>query len=201
MKTDDVTLNNFERYLERRFKSFFCSWLSGKTVCKWLKENGSKNWRQDEWPGFFFEEIVRNKIFNGNRGEYDVDASYEKTFLQIECKTHSSSSKTDTIILNSVENTKRLLEKYGRILVIIGLYDAKIDRTGEFRKWHNAFKGGKATNYIGKYNRPLKASAKFTGITSFILNEDALDKMTILSRNMNDKYKVRMKDVIVKKHS
>lgn len=195
MDSDFNSIIPLSRELNEKCALLMNRWLPGETACNFLKCKKSKNWRQDEWAGFFLEEFIRNSCFNGMKGPYYADCFDEERCLPIEVKMHSSTAKNDEILLNSVWNTKKLLEEYHRILLIVGFHDSKIDNNGKFREWHNEFKGGKITNYVGNYHRSLKNAVKLTSIKCSLLTEESLDKLSLMSRDLNDKYKVKIEDL------
>ena len=38
--------------------------LDGEEAISWMMENGSKNWRQMEWIGLFYEERTRETLIS-----------------------------------------------------------------------------------------------------------------------------------------
>lgn len=166
--------------------------INGKDGVMWLKNSGTPDWRQMEWQGFYYEHTLRNALFNGETGPFESDAFDRELGVPIEIKSHWNMSKSKEILLNSVENTNQIIEKYNEIFVINVFYDGTPDYSGDFRNWHHMLKGGNSTNYVGAYHRLRKADARVTSIKFFPLNADLLKVCGIMRRNGNEKYKISL---------
>ena len=127
--------------------------LDGRQCILELKNNGSNNWRQMEWIGWYFEEKSQILLFDkigGGRGPKfgNVEFDYKLNFVW-DFKAHAiKNEKNQWTILNDVEAIVNIIEKFGSIGYCIceGIaeYD---DEESTFKKWHDELKG-KTSDYV-----------------------------------------------------
>jgi len=160
------------------------SYWDGRESILFMKENGCHNWRQMEWPGWFFqfmcETILSDNGFLAIPGpsygnvEFDGFRSIPWDF-----KAHTSNcgSKVPT---NGYQEVCSALEDYGQVGFIIATGDAIFDdENASFKKWHDSIKG-KTTAYElerierGAPSRRRKASFDLKAIEFIILNKETL---------------------------
>lgn len=119
--------------------------LDGKEAILNMREEGSVNWRQMEWIGFWFEHFVhsqlRHKISAKSGPTYGTTTfDLEREFVW-DLKSHPSNIKS--LILNDAKAIEScILEKSGIGFVILSgdvVYD---DNEMSFKMWHDELKGG-----------------------------------------------------------
>jgi len=118
--------------------------VDGKTAILEMKDGGSRNWRQMEWIGFWFEFFLEQNlipILGGAKGPTfgTTQFDFKKKFVW-DLKAHPSGSKN--LILNDQIAIRNCIEsEHGLGFIIIsGL--AKYDSEGVFKSWHDNLKGG-----------------------------------------------------------
>jgi len=122
--------------------------IAGKIAIEAMRSEGSRNWRQMEWIGFWFEHVVENEVIpktGGSRGP-----SYGRTSFDFQrnhvwdLKVHLDGS--DWLILNDQESVNACMEDHSGLGYLIVEGSAEFDATGEFKSWHDMLKGG-SSNY------------------------------------------------------
>jgi len=153
--------------------------LDGKETVKYMRDTGSKNWKQMEWVGFFIEEECRKILIENIGGK--KGSSYGRTGFDYEnentwdIKAHSIKDKHGAEIKDCILNDKSamesVLDKDGYVGAIIFLCDVEHDSTGEFKEWHDNLKG-KKSKYVEKgiaTNRPSRSRKKSCFIKGIII--------------------------------
>jgi len=119
--------------------------LDGKEAILSMKAEGSTNWRQMEWIGFWFEHFVHSQL--KHKISARTGPTYGTTTFDLErgfvwdLKSHPTNIKS--LILNDAKAIEScILEKGGLGFIILSgdvVYD---DNQMTFKKWHDALKGG-----------------------------------------------------------
>jgi len=148
---------------------------AGRSCVRWMREGGSTQWRQMEWPGFYFEEKARQILNEAyptppvggpqvrwGRTPFDY-ASHSRVW---DAKAHTekkvflprdgSPPKAGTrhAWLNDAQAVRACVHEQGLgFLIVDGL--AGFDHTGAFRAWH--------TSYGLSGGRPLSGYVPATG--------------------------------------
>lgn len=120
-------------------------YVDGKNAVIEMKNGGSRNWRQMEWIGFWFEFFFEKNlipVLGGTRGPTfgTTQFDFKKKYVW-DLKAHPSEAKS--LILNDQNAIKNCVisEKGLGFIIISGI--AKYDNSkGEFKKWHDNLKGG-----------------------------------------------------------
>lgn len=163
--------------------------LEGVEMITRMRDDGSRNWRQSEWAGFWFEEAARTRLkaeiggADGPRfGNTTIDYRRDHAW---DLKVHSSSSRQGQsrpmVILNDQQAIADCITEHGGIGYVLLIGTATWDNTGEFKAWHDVFKGGQSSYTKrriarGAGSRPLKISftpEKLTAI--FFASHDELE--------------------------
>jgi hypothetical protein len=115
-----------------------------------MKNGGSKNWKQLEWIGFWFEYFVESEI-QPTLGNITGPTYGNTTFdLQIDhvwdLKAHPNHLKF--LLLNDQEAVNLCIEEKGGVgfIVVDGLVEYDDDNQ-TFKKWHDDLKG-EPSNYV-----------------------------------------------------
>jgi hypothetical protein len=158
--------------------------ISGKDAVLDMKNGGSRNWRQMEWIGFWFEYFVETKVeglsqFRRGPKYGNVTFDLARNFVW-DLKSHPEQAG-NKLPLNDQEAVRIAAASGGLgYLIIIG--DAEYDDTGEFKSWHDELKG-KKTAYVlsneakGKPSRRRKSEFRpFQLLAIWLEDEAAIDR-------------------------
>lgn len=120
----------------------------GKETISYMKDMGCRNWRQMEWPGWYFQFMCESILSEDNffaipgpsYGNVEFDGAKDFPW---DFKAHtingSSKSKVPT---NGYQEIKSAIEEYGCVGFIIASGNAIFDDEHQtFKKWHDKLKG------------------------------------------------------------
>jgi hypothetical protein len=157
--------------------------VDGKTAILEMKKEGSPNWRQMEWIGFWFEHFVDEVFLTESKGL--TGPKFGKTQFDMMLSTpwdlKAHPSDISKIILNDKSAVDACISEFGAInyLLISGRteYD---DEERSFKTWHDSIKGGVSkyeTTRVneGRPSRRRKVSFAPTQLFAFSLDRDSLD--------------------------
>ena len=117
--------------------------IHGVSAVETMRREGSRNWKQMEWIGFWFEHLVEKKIITSVGGK--TGPRYGKTVFDLQrkhvwdLKVHLDGS--DWLILNDREAVSFCIENNSGIGYLIVEGSAQFDDDGTFKKWHDEQKG------------------------------------------------------------
>ncbi len=158
--------------------------ITGKDAILEMQAGGSRNWRQMEWIGFWFEYFVENKLQGLSgfaRGPKIGNVTFDlaRNFVW-DLKSHPEQAGNN-LPLNDQEAVRAAVANGGLGYVIV-IGDAEYDTTGEFKLWHDSLKG-KKTAYVlrneaeGKPSRRRKAEFRpFQLLVIWLANESVIDR-------------------------
>ena len=148
----------------------------GRTAILEMKEGGSRNWKQMEWMGFYFEFLCETHF----EGIIEMPGkTYRKTtfdaFREIswDFKVHASNTAANRIrrdfITNDAAAIQNTINDHGFYGIILAIGQAKYnDEQANFKRWHDALKGGISEYEINRINRDAPSR---TRKTEFILSK------------------------------
>ena len=162
----------FEKFLNKK-------WV-GKIAVGEMKDADYVNWRQTEWPGWYFEYLsiprLVGSLGGGRRRVMNTDFDYalQRTW---DLKTHSNRMANGRLnsecILNDLESMDFLIKSEGLGLVILcGDADYKLS----FGLWHKALRGK-----TGAPRRKLKSSFTPTHLKFYWIENDQSLEMALKS--------------------
>lgn len=162
----------------------FDDYWDGKDKITEMRIGEGKNWKQTEWPGFYFEFIMeqffgKEKFFNIQYENMTFDMF---DYIPWDLKVHSTNSTSkNKIITNDISAIKRSITDYGKQGFIIMEGESIYETHGEFREWHNELKGNRSKYQIenAKKNKPhrrRKAGFRPTGVTALVFDEEDIKK-------------------------
>jgi hypothetical protein len=119
--------------------------LDGREAIMNMKEEGSSNWRQMEWIGFWFEHFVQSQLKEMIGA--DTGPTYGSTTFDLkrnyvwDLKSHPLN--IDGLILNDAGAIKSCISEQGGLgfVILSGKVDYDDDQMS-FKKWHDDLKGG-----------------------------------------------------------
>ena len=118
--------------------------IDGRFAIEVLRSEGSSNWRQMEWIGFWFEHVVETQVVpetGGSRGPTygRTEFDFQRNFVW-DLKVHLDGS--DWLILNDQEAVHACLDEHAGLGYLIVEGTADFDPDGSFKAWHDQLKGG-----------------------------------------------------------
>ena len=127
----------------------------GKKAILEMKDNGSKQWRQMEWIGFYFEFLCKQFLSSGS-AKIDFAVKDEKShygstqfdgFYKIpwDYKAHAINTSSHRVVINDRHAIESAIQDYGVLGVIMAMGEVEYnDKQRSFQKWHSKLKGGKS---------------------------------------------------------
>jgi hypothetical protein len=147
--------------------------VDGRAAVLEMKAEGSRNWRQMEWIGFWFEHFSE-KHLNASTGfargpifgnvEFDAKSNF---VWDLKAHPHQAGDK---VPLNDQEAVRDCIESYGGLGYVILQGSANYEsELGEFRLWHDQLKGGQTAYQLrnvalGKRHRVRKSNFRPTNL-------------------------------------
>ena len=130
--------------------------VDGKSAILEMKNNGSSNWRQMEWIGFWFEFFVQKRLspkIGGIEGPVYGKTKFDfKRKWVWDLKSHPNTS--DTLILNDKKAlTQCIRDSLGIGFIVITGEVTLDDSNNSFKNWHDELKGGKSNYEIERIRR------------------------------------------------
>lgn len=166
----------------------------GRKATEWLRDEGTRQENQMEWPGFYFEfrgREILNRAFRPN--PFPPRVKYGNTVFDYalnhvwDLKSHTAEQHlplsdawprpkdADQVLLNDVDAVRACVADQGLgFLVLSGR--AIMDEGGSFKSWHDKFKGKPPIPSLSGKSRMRKAAFIPLTIEAFwIANTPALD--------------------------
>lgn len=169
-----------------RLMSEMPSYWDGKEAIRYMKDYGCRNWRQMEWPGWYFQfmcETILSKegfftVPGPSYGKVEFDG---KRIIPWDFKAHTAnSSSQNNVPTNGYQEVKAAIDEYGCVGFIIASGNAIFDDNVQtFKKWHDALKG-KTSDYEkkrivrGAPSRRRKASFELNSVHFVFVDKDTL---------------------------
>ncbi len=171
----------------------------GKLSILEMKQNNCHNWKQLEWPGWYFqfkcEEILAQNNFFKIPGpkygkvEFDGVKNIPWDFKAHTLQTNKSPQKIPT---NGWDETSQAILQYGEVGFIIANGSAQFDDMNQtFKKWHDALKG-KASDYElkriqrGATSRKRKTIFTLESIVFAFLNKETIQTCSQFQKGMRN---------------
>ncbi|MBR4017202.1 MAG: hypothetical protein IKK11_05260 [Oscillospiraceae bacterium] len=181
MKKEEMCQEIFKKLMEKLPSAW-----EGKETILYMKKNGCRNWRQMEWPGWYFQfmcETVLSKegffsIPGPSYGNVEFDG---KRNIPWDFKAHTSNaSGKNKVPTNGYQEVMAAIEEYGCVGFMIASGNAIFDDANQtFKKWHDELKG-KTSDYEkeriarGAPSRRRKASFKLDAIYFIFVDKDTI---------------------------
>lgn len=150
-----------------------------------MKEGGSRQWRQMEWMGFYFEFLCQ-KHFDGiidipgkKYGNTEFDAFQE---ISWDFKTHAANTTNHNVITNDAEAVANTIDDYGHYGIILAIGEVEYnDEERTFKRWHDELKEGISQYEVNRINRGAmsrkrKTEFVFSEIHFICLNNETLNQ-------------------------
>ena len=144
----------------------------GRSAILEMKNAGSRQWRQMEWMGFYFEFLCERHFANiidmpGRKyGNTKFDAFCE---ISWDFKAHAANTTNHTVITNDAEAIVNTISNYGYYGVILAIGEVEYnDEERTFKRWHDELKEGISKYEVNRINRGAMSRRRKT---EFILSE------------------------------
>ncbi|MDT0234445.1 hypothetical protein [Curtobacterium sp. BRB10] len=164
----------------------------GKEKIEWLRDEGTRQENQMEWPGFYFEyrgRDVLNSTFRPN--PHPVRVKYGHTVFDYslnhvwDLKSHTAERERpgyatvvqgdDEVQLNDASAVRACVDEQGLGFIIL-TGRAVSDEDGEFKRWHDEFKGKPSRPSLSGKSRARKAAFLPLAVEAYwISNTSALN--------------------------
>jgi hypothetical protein len=131
--------------------------VDGREAILQMQDEGSRNWRQMEWIGFWFEHLVETRIaplLGARSGPTIGNVTFDLQLSRIwDLKVHPEQAGL-TAILNDREACNFVVENLGGLGFIIVLGNATYDdQLSSFKAWHDSLKGGNSKYEFARIDR------------------------------------------------
>lgn len=170
------------------------SWDGKKSILE-MKDNASRNWKQMEWIGWYFEFWCQQHLceimempFSRRYGNVLFDGYLE---IPWDFKVHAIESG-NKVIINDSEAISNAINDYGYVGLILVIGSVTYDNTsGDFKKWHDELKGGKSNYEIkrikrGASSRKRKINMNISQILFVKIDDKLLAKRGSFQKNMRN---------------
>jgi len=167
----------------------------GKTAILEMKEGGSRNWRQMEWIGFYFQFLCERHlpslmdIPGPKYGNAQFDA-----FLAIpwDFKVHAINTSSHQVIVNDLEAIHLAIQDYGAMGLVLALGEVEYnDEKRSFQEWHQKIKG-KVSKYVkerirrGAWSRLRKVSLTLRQVSFLQITQRTLVKCGMFQQDFRN---------------
>ena len=141
----------------------------GRSAILEMKDAGSRQWRQMEWMGFYFEFLCQKHFASiidmpGKRyGNTEFDAFYE---ISWDCKAHAANTTSHNVITNDTEAVAKTIDDYGHYGIILAIGEVEYnDEEKTFKRWHDELKEGISQYEVNRINRGAMSRRRKTEFT------------------------------------
>lgn len=159
----------------------------GKECIQYMKNHNCNQWRQMEWPGFYFQFMCENilgkdsyfKIPGPNYGNVVFDG-FRSIPWDFKAHCTGAGNGKELVPTNGYNECVAAIDQYGTIGFIIVCGDAKYDdENASFKKWHDELKGGISKYEMERIVRNASSRRRKTvfiprNITFVFINKDNL---------------------------
>jgi hypothetical protein len=173
LKPRDSALVREAEAIRDALAAAFIGRIDGRQAILALKA-ADYNWRQMEWIGWYFEYKAREVLIKSLGGavgpsfghtRFDYRRSYVWD-LKAHPRMNQAGKVNQWAVLNDQEAIHECISSLGGVGFVIAEGDATFDARGDFKRWHDALKGG-----VSKYETERIARGAHSRIrkTSFTL--------------------------------
>jgi hypothetical protein len=161
--------------------------IDGKNAINEMKNKGFSNWKQMEWPGWYFEDVGRDVLIDmigGSKGPTYGRTQFDYMNEHVwDMKFHAINDKHGNynpwLILNDTYSIEQAITDFGGLGFMILSAIVTYDKTGEFKQWHDMMKGGKSSYEWKRIKRGAPSRIRKTSFTiqswTFLFFDDFLD--------------------------
>lgn len=157
----------------------------GREAIVEMKHGGSRQWKQMEWVGFYFEFLCERALGDlmDMPGPSYGRASFDGMLgIPWDFKAHAENTSSHQIIVNDHEAVSKGIADYGSVGLILAVGPVEYnDERRSFQQWHQELKGG-PSDYTrkriqrGAWSRLRKVSFHLREIDIILLDKASLNK-------------------------
>ena len=169
--------------------------IDGKDAILEMKEGNSKNWKQMEWMGFYFEywcnenlKYIMEMPYAKKYGNVSFDGFLERPW---DFKCHATESG-NIVPINDYEAISKAVDEFGYLGIILAECSVHYDNeSSDFKKWHDVLKGG-ISNYEenrikrNASSRKRKTKIKLSKINFIRFDDELLVKCKSFQKNFRN---------------
>lgn len=157
----------------------------GEDSILFMHDNGSRNWKQMEWPGWYFqfqcEKILKPQcgfdIPGPKFGNVEFDGFNS---IPWDFKVHSNNAGQAKVPTNGQSEILQALDKFGKIGFIIACGNVIFDdENASFKAWHDTLKGKTSTYVLERIKRGAPSRRRKAGFSFDSLEFVFVDQNTI----------------------
>lgn len=163
---------------------------AAKAILRGELSESKTNWRQTEWAGWHFENLIVNSgesSFGGDGKAYgrsvlDTTIDVGGKRLPLDVKTHSMNDRHGkancTILLNDQDAVKQCIEDYGVYLILVAKAKCEYDMSGDLKKFHNSIKDRVSTPSLSGRKRVMKEKFDIVEFSIYAVTKETLPNLT-----------------------
>jgi hypothetical protein len=179
----------------------------GKDCIVQMRQEGSKNWKQMEWIGWYFEHLCVTQLksvfempgekFRGDNVTFDGAAEGYNFDFKAHAWLTASGKRQPCTVLNDKVSMDESVAKYGRHGLLLALLKCEYDQDGSFKSWHESIKGA-ASNYVkegittGRKSRKRKVRAYVEKYVILTITKENIHRLPVMNQGKNSDGKPRM---------
>ena len=156
----------------------------GQDAIMYMKRNGCTNWRQMEWPGWYFQFMCERllptvgfQIPGPGYGNVEFDGLRE---IPWDFKAHADQGGTQEIVPgNGYEEVIQAINQYGKVGFIVARGKADYDTSGDFKRWHDEQKGETSQYELERITRGAPSRQRKVQFHWNSLNYVIIDRVSI----------------------
>lgn len=168
----------------------------GRAVVTEMRDRRSRNWKQTEWPGWYFEELAVSVLTAVDNGFVPAECRYGSSTIDLfqlipwDLKAHAAGERGE-IPANSTEAIDGAIEDYGYIGFIILEGEPIRDDDGAFREWHESLKGSRSKYSLEREARGAAPRARKKAfipqrIRVIVIDARARDRLASFQKGMRN---------------
>jgi len=164
--------------------------VDGKQAILQMKKEDSRNWRQMEWIGFWFEHLVTKKL--STQIAVSVGPTFGNTTIDLalsyawDLKVHPESKPAKPMILNDCQAVDACIAKHGGFGFVVVVGDATYDTTGQFKSWHDELKGGRSAYEEERIARGAPSRRRKVTFTPSRIEAVFIKDAEVIKNGLND---------------
>ena len=158
-------------------------WVDGRESIQEMKTDDFPGWREVEWAGFHAKYLIQKicqQNLNGKVSPYDSGKRHFVKGQYLWDARLNNVESNDVILGDREEYDEIILENTGIGVLVLDSW-VEVDRSGDFRRWHEEFKGGSSEYSIqrereGRREQPRKTAYMIVRVFGYFFRPGDLRK-------------------------